>query len=405
MSGYKYHAIDNDGRLSQGVLEEDSPRQARQTLRERGLIPLEVDLVETRAASARTVPIPGRGGVSVLQLALLTRQLSTLVSAGLTVEESLDTLIEQTDHAKMRQMLAGVRGEVLAGQTLARAFAAFPNVFPDLYVTLVGAGERSGQLGRVLEKLADYTEERQALRQQVGLAFIYPAIVTAVAIAVVTGLLAYVVPQVVDVFRHAQQTLPWLTRMLIAVSGFVRGTLVYWVIGAIAAIWFGRVALRRPALRMRFHTMLLNVPIVGRLIRDLNTARLANTLAILTGSGVPLLTALAAGSGVLTSLPLKHALDQAERMVREGSTLSRAIAASGLFPPLLTHLIASGEASGKLDAMLERAASHQTRELARQVATLTALLEPALILAMGGLVLIIVLGTLMPIFEMNQLIH
>jgi general secretion pathway protein F len=402
VAGYKYHAIDTDGRVSQGVLEEDSPRQARQSLRERGLIPLEVELVETHAIAA---PRLGRGRVSALQLALLTRQLSTLVSAGLTVEESLDTLIEQSDHAYIKQVLAGARGEVLAGQTLARAFAAFPNVFPDLYVTLVSAGERSGQLGRVLERLADYTEQRQALRQQVGLAFIYPAIVSAVAIIIVTFLLAYVVPQVVDVFRHAQQALPLLTRVLIAVSGFVRTTLIFWLIGIALGIWAARIALKRPAISLRFHGVLLRVPIVGRLIRDLNTARLANTLAILTGSGVPLLTALSAGSGVLTSLPLKRALDEAERMVREGMPLSRAIAASGLYPPLLTHLIASGEASGRLDAMLERAAAHQTRELARQVATLTALLEPALILIMGGLVLVIVLGTLMPIFEMNQLIH
>jgi general secretion pathway protein F len=404
MAGFKFHAIDSDGRVSQGVLEEDSPRQARQTLRERGLIPLEVDLVET-AASGRSLPGRARGRISALQLALLTRQLSTLASAGLTIEEALDTLIEQTDHAYMRQVLAGARGEVLAGQTLARAFAGFPNVFPDLYVTLVGAGERSGQLGRVLEKLADYTEERQALRQQVGLAFIYPAIVTIVALSVVAGLLAYVVPQVVDVFRHAQQTLPLLTRVLIAVSGFVRSTLIFWVIAIIAGLWAASIALKNPALRLRFHSVLLHLPVVGRLIRDLNTARLANTLAILTGSGVPLLTALAAGNGVLTSMPLKRALDDAERMVREGAPLSRALASSGLFPPLLVHLVASGEASGKLDTMLERAAAHQTRELARQVQTLTALLEPMLILLMGGMVLVIVLGTLMPIFEMNQLIH
>jgi general secretion pathway protein F len=404
MAGFKFHAIDTDGRVSQGVLEEDSPRQARQTLRERGLIPLEVELVETRTTVAR-LPGSSRGRVGALQLALLTRQFSTLVSAGLTVEESLDTLIEQTDHAYLRQVLAGVRGEVLAGQTLARAFAAFPGVFPNLYVTLVGAGERSGQLGRVMEKLADYSEQRQALRQQVGLAFIYPAIVTAVAVAVVAGLLAYVVPQVVDVFRHAQQTLPWLTRVLIAASDFVRSSLWFWVIALFAAAWGGRIALRRPALRLRFHTLLLRLPVVGKLLRDLDTARLANTLAILTGSGVPLLTALAAGAGVLECLPLRQALDDAQRMVREGSPLSRAIAASKQFPPLLTHLIASGEASGRLDAMLERAAAHQTRELGRQVATLTALLEPALILAMGGLVLVIVLGTLMPIFEMNRLVH
>jgi general secretion pathway protein F len=404
MAGFKFHAIDGDGRVSQGVLEEDSPRQARQTLRERGLIPLEVDLVET-AAARRSLPGRSRGRISALQLALLTRQLSTLASAGLTIEEALDTLIEQTDHAYMRQVLAGARGEVLAGQTLARAFAAFPNVFPDLYVTLVAAGERSGQLGRVLEKLADYTEQRQALRQQVGLAFIYPIIVSIVAISIVTFLLAYVVPQVVDVFSHAQQTLPLITRVLIAVSGFVRSTLIFWVVAVVAGLWVASIALRNPVLRLRFHSVLLHLPVVGRLIRDLNTARLANTLAILTGSGVPLLTALSAGNGVLTSLPLKHALDNAERMVREGAPLSRALASSGLFPPLLVHLVASGEASGKLDVMLERAAWHQTRELGRQVATLTALLEPALILAMGGLVLFIVLGTLMPIFEMNQLIH
>ncbi|MGB9150515.1 MAG: type II secretion system F family protein, partial [Burkholderiales bacterium] len=305
---------------------------------------------------------------------------------------------------QQRQILAGIRGEVLAGNTLSASMGQYPHVFPELYRTLVRAGEQSGQLSEVLSRLADYTEESQALRQKVTLAFVYPGIISLVAVAVITGLLTYVVPQVVEVFRNTNQTLPLLTRLLIGLSDFLRTTGIFWLIALAIGVWLFSRAMRAEPFRLRVHRFLLRVPVVGRLIRGINTARLASTLAILTGSRVPLLNALQAGVGVMNNLPMKNALEEAQRMVREGAPLSRSLGVSKMFPPVMVHLIASGEASGKLDTMLERVATQQTREIENRVSTLTALLEPILILTMGVMVLIIVLAILLPIFELNQLV-
>ncbi|MES2354178.1 MAG: type II secretion system inner membrane protein GspF [Pseudomonadota bacterium] len=403
MAGFKYQALDTDGKLKKGVIESDSARQVRANLREQGLIPVEVDQL-TQAAKGISTTKRIRGGLSVSDLSLLTRQLATLLSAGLTIEQTLNALIEQAEVQHIRQILAGVRGEVLAGQPLARAMGHYESVFPDLYRTLVDAGEQSGQLAPVLLKLADYTEERQALRQKVGLAFVYPAIVTLVAILVVTGLLTYVVPQVVQVFQHTNQALPLLTRGLIALSGFLRTFGIYLLGALFIAAWFAHRALQQPAIREQFHQLLLRLPVIGKLTRGLNTARLASTLAILVGSRVPLLTSLKAGVGVVTNLPMKRALEETQRMVREGSSLSRALGSQKAFPPMMVHLIASGEASGRLPDMLERASKAQTREVETRIATLVSLLEPLLILAMGVIVLVIVLAILLPIMELNTLV-
>jgi general secretion pathway protein F len=403
MAGFKYQALSTEGKLKKGVIESDSARQVRASLREQGLIPVEVDAL-TQAAS-----VPGRKRIlqrslSTAELALLTRQLATLLGAGLTVEHTMNALIEQAESHHQRQVLAGVRGEVLAGQPLARAMNQFPQVFPELYRTLVEAGESSGQLGPVLLRLADYMEDRQALRQKVGLAFIYPAIVVTFALAALSFLLTYVVPQVVQVFRQTNQALPWLTVAVISVSDFLRKYGIYLLIVLGVSAWSIHRALKAEALREKWHRLLLRLPVVGRLSRGLNTARLASTLAILVGSRVPLLSALKAGIGVVGNLPMKRALEETQRMVREGAPLSRALASQKMFPPMMVHLISSGEASGRLDQMLERAATSQTREVEGRIATLTSLLEPLLILAMGALVLIIVLAVLLPIFELNTLV-
>ncbi len=403
MAGFNYQALDASGKLKKGVIESDSARQVRANLREQGLIPVQIDPLAQTAADAAAKRV--RGKISIAELALLTRQLATLLGAGLTVEETLNALIEQAETQQQRQILAGVRGEVLAGQPLARAMNQYPHVFPDLYRTLVDAGEQSGQLSPVLLKLADYTEERQALRQKVGLAFVYPAIITLVAILVVTGLLTYVVPQVVQVFQNTNQNLPLLTKALLALSGFLRVYGIYGLALLLLSAWFAHRALKQPALRERFDRLMLRLPLIGRLTRGLNTARLASTLAILVGSRVPLLASLKAGVGVVGNLPMKRALEETQRMVREGSTLSRALGAQKMFPPLMVHLIASGEASGRLPDMLERAAGSQTREVENRIATLVSLLEPLLILAMGVIVLVIVLAILLPIMELNTLVR
>lgn len=405
MSGYKFEALDPAGRLKKGVLEADSERQARQALRERNMVALQVEaMLEKAGAAPERRSATWRRGLSSAQLALLTRQLANLIGAGLTIEETLNALIEQAETERERQILAAIRGVVLGGQPLSKGMESFPRVFPPIYLALVRAGEQSGQLNHVLQRLADYIEERHALRQKIVLAFIYPVLLTLVAFLVVTGLLTYVVPQVVAVFRDSHQTLPWLTRALIGLSDFLRASGVYLLAGLALAGWGARRALRREALRFRFHRFLLRLPVLGRFVRDANAARLASTLAILANSGVPLLAALQAGAGVVTNLPLRHAVEDAARTVREGASLSRSLGRGKLFPPAMIHLIASGEASGKLGQMLDQSARQQSQMMQQRLAVLTGLLEPLLILAMGAIVLVIVLAILMPIFEMNQLI-
>jgi general secretion pathway protein F len=301
-------------------------------------------------------------------------------------------------------VVAGVRGRVLEGQSLARSLGHFPDAFPSIYRAMVEAGEQSGKLGEVLERLADYTENRQALQQKVLLAFIYPALVTIVAISVVSLLLIYVVPQVTRVFANTGQALPLVTRILILASDFMRASGAVWGIGIVGGLIAARLALRNQVTRRKWHAFLLRTPMVGRLIRGVNAARFADTLGILTASGVPLLQALQSAVPVVTNLPMRDAVEDALRQVREGGSLSRSLGKAKLFPPVVIHLIASGEQSGRLDSMLIRAAEAQARELEGWVRALTALLEPVLILAMGLVVLFIVVAILLPIFEMNQLI-
>ena len=404
MAGFKYQAIANDGRIHQGVLEVDNARQARLQLRDQGLIPIEVNALAPDQKKLGRGTLGLRSKLSNAELNLITRQLATLFDAGLSVEQAFTALIEQSETPHQQQILAGVRAEVLAGNSLAKSLDQFPNVFPELYRALVNAGEQSGQLSRVLLRLADYLEARQLLLQKISLALIYPAVVTVTALCIVIGLMTYVVPQVVQVFQNSQQVLPFLTRALIFLSDFIRHTGIYWLIAMFVAAWTTRRWLLIPKNLYTFHHALLRMPVLGRLTRTLNAARFASTLAILVGSRVPLLTALQAGADVVSNQPMKKALAETQRMVHEGVPLSRALGASKLFPPLLVHMIASGESSGRLDEMLERAAKQQTGEVENRLATLTSLFEPVLILVMGVIVLLIVMAMLLPIFEMNQLI-
>lgn len=408
MAAFRYEALDTAGRDSRGVIEADTLRHARANLRESGLTVIAVQAVSQdnlEAGAGASWRERFRSGISSAQLSMITRQLATLLAAGLTLEQVFNALIEQSESETVRQVLAGVRGEILAGHTLAQAMAKYERVFPDIYRALVKAGEASGELGHVMSRLADYTESRHALQQKVGLAFVYPAIVTAVALLVVTGLLMYVVPQVVSVFQQSHQALPLLTRLLIGLSSGLQATWPYLLALIAGGVFAARIVLHREELRYQWHLRLLRLPVVGRLVRGVNAARMASTLAILAGSGVPLLTSLQAAAGVVNNLPMRRALEDASRKVREGVELSRALAASKLFPPILIHLIASGETSGKLDVMLDRAADQQEQEVGNYTSVLTALLEPVLILTMGGVVLLIVLAILMPIIEMNQMVR
>ena len=402
MPGFRYQAYNVEGKLHKGVLEADSARQARAALREQGLTPHRVEVI------AANDPTGGarfrRIALSSTELTHLTRGLASLLEAGLTVEQAFNALIEQAENERSRQVLAALRGEVIAGNTVAKALASFPDVFSELYRTLVAAGESSGQLPRVLTKLADYLEERQQLRAKLSLALIYPTIVMGVALVVIGALLVYVLPQVVQVFQHAHQQLPILTRALIAFSVFLKATWGLWIAIAVALALVLRAALKRPASRAAIHRFLWRAPLVGRVLRHVDAARLAATLSILVGSRVPILQALEAGTGVMTLVPMREALATAARGVREGMPLARALAATAAFPPVMVHLIASGETSGRLDEALERAARQQQNDIAIRLAAFTALFEPAMILFMGAVVLAIVLAILLPIFQLNQLV-
>ncbi|HEY0720392.1 MAG TPA: type II secretion system inner membrane protein GspF [Gammaproteobacteria bacterium] len=405
MGAFEYTALDAAGKQRKGVLEGDTARQVRQLLREQGLAPLAVEAVVQRETRSGTSGVSMRRGVSATDLALITRQMATLVKAGLPLEETLHTTAQQTELPRLKSMMLAVRSRVLEGHTLADGLREFPHVFPELYISTVAAGEHSGHLDVVLERLADYTESRQQLRQKIQLALFYPAILSVVALLVTIALLTYVVPQVVQVFSSIGQELPLLTRALIALSDFLRdfGLVLLGLI--IAAVMLFRRSLRVEANLYRFHQLLHRLPIIGRLQRGLNTARFARTLSILTASGVSVLEALRIAGEVVGSLPMRAAIEEATQKVREGASIAAALRRSSYFPPMTMHLIASGESSGKLEEMLERAAVNQERELETTIAALMGLFEPLLIVVMGAVVMVIVMAILLPIFDLNQLVH
>ena len=405
MAAFEYLALDPSGREKKGVLEGDTARQVRQQLRDKGWMPLDVEESSERESGTRKQRrVRMRRGVSATDLALITRQLATLVRAGLPLEETLQAAAQQTEKSRLKSMLLAVRARVMEGHTLATGLRDYSHVFPELYRTTVSAGEQSGHLDVVLERLADYTETRQQMQSKIQLALFYPALLTLVAIAVVIGLMTYVVPQVVQVFENIGQELPWLTRSLIAVSDMLRNYGILMLLGiGLAAAGIGWV-LRKEGPRRRFHRFLLRLPLIGRLERGINAGRFARTFSIVTASGVPVLEGLRIASEVMSNVPMREAVEDATRKVREGASIHAALDKSGYFPPMTVHLIASGEASGKLEEMLERAAVNQEREIETLIAAVMGLFEPVLILVMGALVLIIVLAILLPIFNLNQLV-
>jgi general secretion pathway protein F len=400
MPAFRYEALDAAGRPRRGLLDAASARAARDALRGEGLFPTAIDATsgrrDERSDSTRLSP-----GV----LALTTRQLSTLVVSGMPLDQALAAVAEQGDHPAAVRVLTAVREQVAAGEPLAGTLSRFPRTFSQLYRGLVAVGAESGQLGAVLSRLADYLEARQALRQKLVAALIYPALVTIIALAVIAALLTYVVPQIVAVYQQSRQTLPWLTRALIATSDFVRATAWYWLALIVALTVAGMLALRNERWRAKWQASLLRAPGLGTILRGIDTARFASTLAILIGSGAPLLRALETAGGVVWAAPIRRSAEAAGARVREGVSLARALASERVFPALLVHLVANGEASGQLPAMLDRAAREQDADVERRLTWLAALLQPALIIVMGAIVLILVLAVMLPIVSMNQLIR
>jgi general secretion pathway protein F len=413
MAAFEYNALDAAGKETEGVLEGDSPRQVRQLLRERGLLPTRVaEVREQRRGQAQDstrrrwqLSNVRRERLSNADVALLTRQLATLVKAALPLEEALRAVAEQSEKPAVQRTIVAVRARVMEGMGLAAALGEFPRVFPEIYRATVAAGEQSGRLDIVLERLADYTENRDQLRQRVYGALLYPIVLTVMCIAIIGGLLTYVVPKVVEVFESGQQQLPWMTRVLLATSDFVRDA-GPWVFLALVVAGFAFARwLRNPQNRHRADGWLLGVPLAGRLLRGFDTARFTRTFSILTGSAVPVLESLRIAAAVIANRPMRAAVEQAAERVREGAPIGRSLGASKLFPPMTVHLIASGESSGRLEEMLERAALQQERELDGLLTALVGLLGPLMIVGMGVFVLAIVFAMLMPIFEMNTLVR
>jgi general secretion pathway protein F len=407
MGAFDYVAVDATGRERKGVIEGDTARHVRQLLREQGLLPVTVNEVEERATTGarRRFRIGFQRGLSAADLALVTRQLATLVKSGLPLEEALLAVSQQTDKPRVRSVILGVRSRVMEGHALADGLAEFPGSFPEIYRATVAASEQSGHLDAVLERLADYTDNRQQLRSRTLNAMLYPVLLFVVCVAIVFFLLVSVVPKVVEVFRSSDAELPLLTQLLIAGSDFMRQYGLWLVIAIAVAIFLFTRWLRVEANRRRWHRLLLTLPLVGKVVRGSNTARFARTLSTLTASTVPVLEALRISSEVVSNLPMKGAVEDAAVRVREGAPIGRSLGAARVFPPMMIHLISSGETSGELDTMLERAAVHQERELDAILQAVVSLLSPLMILLMGGLVLLIVLAMLLPIFELNQLVR
>ncbi len=405
MAAFEYTALDSGGREKKGVLEADTARLVRQKLREQGLIPLAVEAAVEREKRRASRNFGMRRRISSTDLALITRQLATLVASGLTVEQALTAAAEQNEKPRLQSMLMAVRGKVMEGHTLADALGEFPHVFPEIFRATVTAGEQTGHLDSVLARLADFAENRQDLGQKLTLALIYPILLTIVATVIVVGLMTYVVPQVTQVFTNIHHQLPLVTRMLIGMSHGLRQW--WWLILLILAalIVTAVQALKRPAAKHRFHAWQLRAPLIGRLVRGLNTARFTRTLSILAGSGVPVLDALRIAGNVVNNIPMRESVAEAADRVREGAPINRALARHKHFPPMMIHLIASGEQSGTLDEMLDRAAINQEREFSGLVAGMMAILEPVMILLMGSAVLFIVLAILLPIFDLNNLVR
>jgi general secretion pathway protein F len=409
---FRYRALNPAGKLVRGVLEGDSERAIRQQLRTQSLRPVEVSAANrapSRGGSSRLRKGLGLGlggpRVSPGDLSLLTRQLATLVLSNLPLAECLQAAAEQSRKAGTKALLLQVRSRVAEGHTLAYALGEFPQVFSEMYRAMVNAGEHAGFLGPVLSQLADYAEQRQYTAQKLKMAMIYPVILLAVAVAVVTALLVFVVPELIGIFAHSNRELPLLTRGLIATSDFLEAWGL-WLFLALAGLAVGlRRFLRAPARRRAWHRWLLRVPGLSRLLIAVDTARFASTLSILMASGVPLLEALRIAGQVLSNLVLREESLRVAERVQEGASLSKALGRGELFPPMMVHMVASGEASGELETMLERSAANQERELEMTLGTAMGLFEPLMVVVMGGLVLVIVLAILLPIFDLNTMVR
>lgn len=405
MAAYAYQAMDKSGKNKNGVIEGDNPRQVRQQLREKGLIPMQVDQVADKERQSQASFSLFKNTISAADLSLLTRQLSTLVEASLPIEEALLAVAEQCEKPRQKNMMMAVRSKVVEGHTLADAMAEFPHVFDDLFRAMVAAGEKSGHLDTVLNRLADYTEKRQQTKSQITQAMVYPSIMLFFAFAIIILLLTVVVPKIVGQFQNMGQDLPTITQVLINISEFLQSYGVFLgLLIVVASVAINQV-LQKPVMKKRYHQFILTLPIVGKLSKGLNTARFARTLSILTSSSVPLLESMRIASEVLENLQIREAVKDAAGYVKEGSSLRASLEQTKMFPPMMMHMIASGERSGELQQMLARAADNQDRQFESLVSVSLKVFEPILIVTMASIVLFIVLAILQPIMALNSMVN
>lgn len=408
MPAYEFEALDQTGRSKKGIVEGDSARQVRQILRDRSLAPLRVDL--TSAANQGNINKTGASfdvfgsRLSVSERALVTRQLATLIAAGLSVEESLLAVSKQTESPRTQLMLVTVRAKVMEGYSFARSLQEYPKAFPELYRATVEAGESAGHLEQVLNQLADFSEAQYESGLRIQQAMIYPVILLILTVAILGGLLGYVVPDIVEVFADTGQALPALTQMIIGASDFVMSYGIFVVVLVILAVMGFKRMLGVTAFRLKFDQKMLHLPVFAKMARGRNTAQFASTLSILSSSGVPLVEAMQISSGVVSNTWLRLQVKEATVKVREGSSLQSALEQSGYFPPMMLYMIASGESSGELDQMLARVAKHMQQDVEVLLATLLSLIGPLMLVLMGGAVFTIVMAILLPIINLNQLV-
>ncbi|ENO8415469.1 type II secretion system inner membrane protein GspF [Vibrio mimicus] len=403
MAAFEYKALDAKGRHKKGVIEGDNARQVRQRLKEQGLVPMEVVETQTKAARSRSKGMGFKRGISTPDLALITRQLATLVQSGMPLEECLRAVAEQSEKPRIRTMLVAVRAKVTEGYTLSDSLGDYPHVFDELFRSMVAAGEKSGHLDSVLERLADYAENRQKMRSKLQQAMIYPVVLVVFAVGIVAFLLAAVVPKIVGQFVQMGQALPASTQFLLDASDFLQNWGIWLLIGLMLLIYLVRWALTKPDIRLSWDRRIIYLPVIGKIARGLNTARFARTLSICTSSAIPILDGMRVAVDVMTNQFVKQQVLAAAENVREGSSLRKALEQTKLFPPMMLHMIASGEQSGELEGMLTRAADNQDSSFESTVNIALGIFTPALIALMAGMVLFIVMATLMPILEMNNL--
>lgn len=404
MAAFEYQALDSRGKKNKGVLEADNARHARQLLREQKLTPLTVDVASQQEKMLASGKQWFNRAISAAELALITRQMATLVEAALPIESALLAVAEQCEKPRLQNMMMAVRSKVVEGYSLAEGLAEFPHVFDHLFRSMVAAGEKSGHLDSVLNRLADYTEQRQHMRSQIMMASIYPVVMLVIALAVVAILLAFVVPKITEQFIHMGQQLPFLTLLIIASSDFIKSYGLLLVFAVMLLVIVVQKLLKNPQRRLAYDKKLLQVPVIGRISKGVNTARFARTLAIMNASGVPLLEGMRISGEVLGNSYMKVAVADASARVREGTSLRNALEQTKLFPPMMLHMIASGEKSGQLDAMLERAANSLDKEFETTITVSMEIFKPAIVIILAVLVLLIVLSILLPILELNNMV-